>query len=736
MLTDESPGPVACDKAPQDSASQGPAPRPIVTRAGDKMTAPTSSKTAITRSHTRPQYLRPAAAAPASRIICAAVLSTLLADAVNAAQQNPQQNLFEMSLQQLMEVPVVVSASRQAQKMAELSVPVSVITAEDIHYSGLTSISDILQFAPGVDVIQTSRKRYAVGVRGLHGSISDRVLSLVDGRPADSPIFGGPEFYRLPILPEDIERIEIVRGPGGAAWGANAFTGVINIITKKPEDANRYFASTNISDFGDSFTHLRWADKSGRLAWRISTAYADTKSSYDALDGDSSYQSSQPGLNALMGFDNFKVRDFARQWRLDSKAVYHASEETNVSFGAGYSHLESGDFEVLWYFPRKDNRADLLRSFTRVDHKFASGNIAHLQWSGYFSNDNWPTYGRYKVADNYINGQVNFALGERHQTSIGADLRWTHISTARDTDQQYTYAGSPFDEHQAGLFLIDRWQTTDRLTLEGQIRGDWYEETQTDWAGRLSALYALDEQKRHTLRLSAARAFRTPLIALRKAQGHTVPVLGLYYFNVQPPSDDLDNEQTYSLEAGYTGRLTDNFTLRANTYYQRFSKLIGYRTTTDAFGLYYYTPDNIDGADSWGAELELAVEHKTGKLSVWYAYNDFQEDEGGQSVRSFLPARHKAGLTGRVFFDKGWVFNANYKFTDTTPADPDDTNDVASSHRLDLCISKELGKGIGELMFGVADVLNKDHDPVYQKSDLTSHVVPGRMFFVRIQLRF
>jgi len=215
-----------------------------------------------------------------------------------------------------------------------------------------------------------------------------------------------------------------------------------------------------------------------------------------------------------------------------------------------------------------------------------------------------------------------------------------------------------------------------------------------------------------------------------------VPVLGLYYFNVQPPSDDLDNEQTYSLEAGYTGRLTDNFTLRANTYYQRFSKLIGYRTTTDAFGLYYYTPDNIDGADSWGAELELAVEHKTGKLSVWYAYNDFQEDESGQPVRSFLPARHKAGLTGRVFFDKGWVFNANYKFTDTTPADPAGTNDVASSHRLDLCISKELGKGMGELMFGVADVLNKDHDAVYQRSNLTSHVVPGRMFFVRIQLRF
>ena len=103
------------------------------------------------------------------------------------AEPNKAADLFEMSIEQLMEVEVI-SASRQAQKIGELSVPVSVITADDIHYSGLTSIPEILQFAPGVDVIRLSRERYAVGVRGLHDLISDRTLALINGRSAESPL--------------------------------------------------------------------------------------------------------------------------------------------------------------------------------------------------------------------------------------------------------------------------------------------------------------------------------------------------------------------------------------------------------------------------------------------------------------------------------------------------------------------------------------------------------------------
>ena len=166
--------------------------------------------------------------------ICLCVL--LICGQAGAEKTTPSDSskLFEMSLEDLMEVPVV-SASRQEQKLSELSVPVTVITAEDIHYSGLTSIPEILRFALGVDVVRLDRSRYMVGVRGLESTVSDRTLVLINGRSTLDPVFG-TSWMELPVLVEDIERIEIVRGPGGAVWGSNAYTGVINIITKKPED--------------------------------------------------------------------------------------------------------------------------------------------------------------------------------------------------------------------------------------------------------------------------------------------------------------------------------------------------------------------------------------------------------------------------------------------------------------------------------------------------------------------
>ncbi len=189
------------------------------------------------------------------------IVLSVLCPVVTAGEPNETEDILEMNLEELMEVPVVVSASRQEQKITEASVPISIITAEDIHYSGLTNIPEILQFTPGVDMLKLSRHRWAVGVRGMHEFVSDRTLILVNGRCAESSLFGGggSEYFTLPILMEDIERIEIVRGPGGAAWGANAFNGVINIITKKPEDVLGVFSSTTMTEFGDSYTHLRWA---------------------------------------------------------------------------------------------------------------------------------------------------------------------------------------------------------------------------------------------------------------------------------------------------------------------------------------------------------------------------------------------------------------------------------------------------------------------------------------------
>lgn len=670
------------------------------------------------------------------------LLSTSTRISAQLQEPNEQQDIFEMSLEELMEVPIVVSASRQAQKLNESSVTVSIISADDIHSTGITNIPEILQFSPGIDMLRLSRHRWAVGVRGLHEFISDRTLVLVNGRSAESPLFGGSEYYTLPVLIEDIERIEIVRGSGGAAWGANAFSGVINIITKKPEDALGGFSSTTITEFGDSYSHIRWAEKQNQWSWRLSAGYEDLENSDEA--GSGKYVSNTTAsINALMGFSRFTANDFMRNYRFDSEAFYDYSEQTKISFGTGYSHAEVGDWEWGGFYPGGTGWYEIVRSYTKLDRQFDNGSTGYLQWFGNFANSKIPTLMKWDWMQNDLEGQLTFEASEVQKITIGGNFRIIRLNTESLNTQNLIYPGEPFDEQMAGAFFIDRWQISDRLTLEGQLRGDWYSKTQTDWSTRLAALYAMDEQKDHIMRLSFAKAFRTPFASPRKTLTSRVPLpsppypAGLYAFNVLP-ANDLKNEETYSIEAGYTGRLARNLTLRADTYYQRYSRLIGYIKIYDAYGLPYHQAKNIDGADSWGSELELTLAGKPGKLSAWYAYNDFHEDKSQQGIRAYLPAKHKVGLTGHLFCPDGWTFNAYYRYTDSTNTLNLDTTilDTDPSHRLDLALTKNFAKNTSEIMIGVSDVLNETNGPHFASGQLSAHETPGRMFFLRFQTKF
>ena len=559
----------------------------------------------------------------------------------------------------------------------------------------------------------------------------------MNGRVADNPVYGGADFLGLPVMLEDIERIEIVRGPASAAWGANALTGVINIVTKKPESILGGFTKTTINEFGDSYTHLRWSEKEGKRRWRASAGYEDIETSDDAINGTASYWSSTPALNGFIGFNNFRSRDFARNRRFDSEAIYDASETTQVSFGLGHSHIEMGDYELGGYYLMKDMREDHVRSYARVDRKFEDGASGYLQWFSKLWNANWTEAAYFTTRQHEFEGQYNFAPGERHSTSVGASFRWDHINSTRDAPQQALFSGEPLDEYNAGLFAIHRWRATERLTLEGQIRGDWYSGTQTDVSGRLTALYSLDTNENHILRFSVAKAFRAPLVGLRKASTTRIPMGGdLYLINATAPGE-LENEETYSLEAGYTGKFNEQLTLAVNAYYQRFEKLIGFRQTSNFLGQVFAEVDNIDGADSWGGEVELTRHYKSGKLSAWYTYNAFETDRVGQDIFAFLPARHKAGATARLFLNGAWTFNANYVFADTTRANPVlDDGDVAGSNRLDLTLSKKFDRGKSEVMIGVSDLLESVHDPLHETMGYTGHEVPGRTFFMSLLHRF
>ncbi len=183
--------------------------------------------------------------------------------------QNPPEDLKHLSLEQLGNVEVT-TASKEPEQVWRTPAAIYVITQEDIRRSGATSIDEVLRLAPGLEVARTDSDHWAVGVRGFGGQFSKSLLVLVDGRSVYSPLFAGVYWQVQDTLLEDIERIEVIRGPGGTIWGANAVNGVINIITKSTKDTHGLLVSLSGGNVDQGIGEVRIGGTNGKgLDYRV-----------------------------------------------------------------------------------------------------------------------------------------------------------------------------------------------------------------------------------------------------------------------------------------------------------------------------------------------------------------------------------------------------------------------------------------------------------------------------------
>lgn len=178
-------------------------------------------------------------------VLSIAVLSAILALPVHAGERE----LDDLSLEELVKLEVA-SVARKAQKLSDTPAAVTVLSADDIRRSGARSIPEALREVPGVNVAQIGAARWAVSVRGFNGRFSNKLLVQIDGRSVYSPLFSGVFWEAIDVLLEDVERIEVVRGPGASLWGANAVNGIINIVTRKATATQGTLASVTVDDRG------------------------------------------------------------------------------------------------------------------------------------------------------------------------------------------------------------------------------------------------------------------------------------------------------------------------------------------------------------------------------------------------------------------------------------------------------------------------------------------------------
>lgn len=179
-------------------------------------------------------------------IVMLAVLA--VASPLRAQPQPPSpqlESLKQLSIEELVGTDVT-SASRRIERLADVAAAVSVITGEDLRRMGAMTLPQALRLAGHLDVTQISGQQYAVSARGFAISTANKMLVLIDGRSVYSPVFAGVFWETQDVIIADVERIEIVRGPGASVWGANAVNGVINVITKRAADTRGTFVNVSL----------------------------------------------------------------------------------------------------------------------------------------------------------------------------------------------------------------------------------------------------------------------------------------------------------------------------------------------------------------------------------------------------------------------------------------------------------------------------------------------------------
>ncbi len=276
--------------------------------------------------------------------------------------------LSQLSLEQFSELDVVVtSVSRKPQKLLDTAAAVFVISNEDIKRSGVTSIPEALRMAPGIEVAQIDSQKWAISSRGFNGRFANKLLVLMDGRTVYTPLFSGVYWDTQDTVLEDIDRIEVIRGPATAIWGGNAMNGVINIITKKASETQGGLLTTGIGTELKALASGRYGGKlNDDMYYRLYAKHADRDQLLD-----------------LSGNGTFGGRDLSQAgFRLDWSNASRDNITLQGDIYTGSSNKEFSKLSLMAPFSVNTLASDELEGYNllaRWQHDFNSDNSLEIQ---------------------------------------------------------------------------------------------------------------------------------------------------------------------------------------------------------------------------------------------------------------------------------------------------------------------------------------------------------------------
>lgn len=515
-----------------------------------------------------------------------------------SAGQTTAHDLTDVSLEDLMNVQVT-SVARKEQSLSKAGAAVFVITQEDIRRSGATNIPDLLRMVPGVEVAQIDAGSWAVSIRGFNDRYANKVLVLIDGRTVYSPDFSGVEWDEQDVPLEDIDRIEVIRGPGGTVWGANAVNGVISITTKTAKATKGGLVSAGggsqetangLAQYGDSLGANGAYRFFGRYSNTGSTEFPDRASAGDG------WHLSHGGFRAdwtLSPNDSLSV---------EGDMLETAGSETLTTLFS--NAIQSG--ERTLDSPSAVTSADVLGRWT---HTLSNGSDVSVQT--YYDRDDRTTWGIRDILNTVdLDVQHHLKLGRRHDVVWGGGVRFTKDSSTPG----YAITLLPLypTDHLANLFFQDEIALGHSLSLT--VGSKLEHNTYTGFEYEPSAQLVWTATDRQTLWLSGARAIRQParLDGAINIDYGTEPLGDGAFALVKIVSNThLKAEELRNIELGYRAQLSDQVSFDATAFLSFYYSLRTQETGTpfinpDPSAPYLVIPiqiDNLGSGRSYGGEL-------------------------------------------------------------------------------------------------------------------------------------
>jgi len=484
-----------------------------------------------------------------------------------------QKDLAELSLEQLLAIEVT-SASRRQQKLSRTPAAVYVITQEEIRRSGLTTVAELLRLAPGLHVARIDSSGWAVTARGFNGRFAGKMLVLVDGRSVYTPLFSGVFWEMQDLVVDDIDRIEVIRGPGAAMWGSNAVNGVVNIITMHTRETQGGLVSTGGGNVEDAFGWLRFGGKVGeRFHYRFysKTALRDHMVTPNGAPGGDAWRSSRTGLRADW--------DLTARDTLTLMADFGSGRFAQVASLPTYSPPQME-------FRSQIDRGAVANVLARWSHQHRSGAVSTLQlyYDWYERTGGLITESRGTFDVDYQNRRP---LASRHDLMWGLGYRQSTDASLANSHLRLTPPSETL-RYLSGFVQDEIELSPDRLWLElgGRLERNHFAGFELQPTARLLA----EPVPGQSLWAAVSRAVRTP----SRAEHHgdfwlgslaPSPAAPLPQVLRLVPSPEFGSTSLVAFEGGYRGRLTRRATLDIALFRSRYRSLRSFDLNAPAFGV-------------------------------------------------------------------------------------------------------------------------------------------------------